>query len=296
MKLCLGTVQFGLDYGIQGNKKPKKSQVYEMLEYAIDNGIEIFDTASEYGKAEEIIGNFIRTNINESGRVHIVSKLNPSAFREGEEGKWPKIAVESAKRSLGNLAIGRFEAYLFHNASYIFDRRAVEALEQVKERGLADWIGVSIYSPKEAMKALDYPEISIIQIPYNVFDRRLDKCGFFNKAKEQGVLIFARSSLLQGLVMMEPDMLPDKVVFAKRYLQVFLQICRKYDQTPLRTAIAYVLKKKEIDHVVFGIDTIEQLKEYIAIGDVDLPQEMVQEIDEKFDEVEEKLVNPSMWR
>ena len=60
VKYCLGTVQFGSQYGIQGNRQPLEREVFEMLNFAIDRGIEIFDTASAYGESEKILGAYIR--------------------------------------------------------------------------------------------------------------------------------------------------------------------------------------------------------------------------------------------
>ena len=296
MKLCLGTVQFGMDYGIQGNGQPQEEKVFEMLSYAIDNGVEMLDTASAYGKAESVLGNYIRAFPDKAGKVNIVSKMRPDAFKENKVNLWSEIAVENARESLERLGVQKFAAYLFHNTAHIFDARAVYALNKVKEEGITDRIGVSVYSPEEAMKALEYPQVETIQIPYNLFDHRLDKFGFFKKAKEQNVLVFARSSLLQGLVMMDPNHLPDRVSFAKEYLEQFLSICSEYRMPPLKAAVGYVGSKNGIDYVVFGVDNLTQLEEYVVMKNSILPSEMMQKIENKFENVEERLVNPVLWK
>ena len=51
MQLCLGTVQFGMDYGIRNQKQPTLEQAVEMLDYATQNGINHIDTANAYGTA-----------------------------------------------------------------------------------------------------------------------------------------------------------------------------------------------------------------------------------------------------
>ena len=296
MKLCLGTVQFGLDYGIQGNKQPKEEKVFEMLSFAIDSGITMLDTASAYGEAEELLGKYFRAFPEKKSAVGIVSKLKPDAFAETDTGDWAEIAVQNARKSLERIGVSKLEAYLFHNASFIFDINAVHALNEVKRTGLAERIGVSVYSPDEAMKALDYPEIGVIQIPYNLFDHRLDKCGFFEKAKEQGVIVFARSSLLQGLIMMDPDNLPDKVRFAKEYLIKLHRICNLYHIDLLDIAVDYVGSKDGIDYVVFGVDDLMQLKQYLSLSKDRLPEEIMALLESTFQEVEERLVNPVLWR
>ena len=296
MKYCLGTVQFGLKYGIQGNGQPQKEKAFEMLEYAVNSGIDMLDTASAYGEAETVLGEFIRSHPESAKKAAIVSKLKPDAFSDAEKKSWDSVAVQNAEASLNRLGIDRFAVYLFHNAAYIFDPDAVAALYSVREQGLADRIGVSIYSPEEAMKALEYPAVSAIQIPYNLFDQRLDSCGFFRKAREQNVQVFARSSLLQGLVMMDPDSLPSRVSFAEPYIRKLLSICEEHGIPPLETAVGYVGGKNEIDYVVFGADNITQLKQYISIRDTVLPHRMLEEITDAFAGAEERLVNPVLWK
>ena len=134
----------------------------------------------------------------------------------------------------------------------------------------------------------------MIQIPYNVFDQRLDMCGF-EKAKNMNVKIFAGSSLLQGLVLMDPNKVPEKVKFAKRYLSRFIDICGRYDCTPLKAAVGYVNSKSDVDFVVFGVDNIEHLMEYISIRNWTMPQDMLEEFQATFKTVDNRMLNPSLW-
>lgn len=134
------------------------------------------------------------------------------------------------------LNIPRLEAFLFHNAEYIFDEAAVRALYCACQEGMAEKIGVSIYTPQEAMKALEYGEIEVIQIPYNVFDQRLDKCGFFEKAKKKGVEVYARSSMLQERLLMDLEGLPERMCFAKTYLRRLCPYMRRVWSASLKSS------------------------------------------------------------
>lgn len=296
MKYCLGTVQFGINYGIQGNTQPRYEDVYDILNYAIDHGILQFDTAAAYGEAENVLGSYIRSMPDKAMDMNIVSKLSPDSFSSSDKTEWKQIAVTKARESLLRLGIERFSAFLFHNATLIYDENAVAALTAVKEAGLTDCIGVSVYTPEEAMKALSYSQLGAIQIPYNLFDKRLDKCGFFEKAKDRNIIIYARSSLLQGLAVMDPYNLPDRVSFAKEYLLKYDAICKEYAVSKLNAAIGYVAQKDDIDYIVFGVDNMTQLKEYLSLENKYLPASMIASIDEIFDNTPEKLVNPTMWK
>lgn len=72
MKLVLGTVQFGMDYGIQGGRRPKEKDVEEILSYAADHGIHYFDSASAYGNAEKVVGNYIRHQTDRADQMKII--------------------------------------------------------------------------------------------------------------------------------------------------------------------------------------------------------------------------------
>lgn len=295
MKLCLGTVQFGMDYGIQGGHQPEYYKIDNIFDYAISHGITTFDTAAAYGEAEDVLGHYIKHSKRSQKDIKVISKLAASVFDNADRAVWPNIAIDNASKSRDSLRIEQLEAYLFHNASLINDLYAVKAIASVKEQGISKKVGVSIYFPEEAMKALEYDEIDVIQIPYNVFDRRLDKCGFFHKAKEKSVEVYARSTLLQGLIMMNEGELPASMAFAKGYLKRYHDICREYDVSSLAGAVGYVDSHEGIDYIVFGVDNISQLHEYIDINDTVISNEMVKALDEAFSDVEEKLVNPVLW-
>lgn len=270
--------------------------VFRILDRAVCSGIDTLDTAYAYGDAEIVLGNYLKENDILKDKIKMISKLAVGVFDGRQKERWGKIAVENARKSLERLGLLRLEAYLFHDASYVFVPEAVKALHSVVEEGLAGKVGVSVYEPDEAMKALEYPEIGVIQIPYNVFDRRLDRCGFFRRAKEKGVEVYARSSLLQGLVLMDPDKgLPEKIGFAGKYIRRFRSICEEYRVPPLETAVCYAGNHEGIDCVVFGVDNERQLEEYVSMMSKTLPEGMENRLAEAFDTVEERLVNPVLW-
>lgn len=295
MKFALGTVQFGMDYGVQGGTQPSVEAVNEMLSLALDKGIDHFDTASAYGNAQELLGSFREKYLDRLGEMRLISKMSPKGLEENSKATWRDIILADIRESLDKLKAEKLEAFLFHNAKYIFDEDAVSALLSVCSENLAEKAGVSVYTPKEAMKALEYDGIGVIQIPYNVFDQRLDKCGFFEKAERKGVEVYARSSLLQGLIMMEPRYLPDRMRFAEGYLERFRAICREYQISPLKAAVGYAGNHPGIDYVVFGVDNRKQLSEYLSMQEETIPEDMLKALKKEFEEVEEKLVNPVLW-
>ena len=287
MNYCLGTVQFGMNSGVQNNGRPNLELVFNILDEAISNGVFCFDTAMDYGNAEQILGKYIYDrNINKD-YIKIITK--------GKSQSDLQIIIDNIKNSIENMHIEKLYGFLFHDSSVVYSKDSMDSLNRIKSNGYAENIGVSIYTPEEALKALEY-DIDIIQVPYNLFDSRLDKVDFFKKAKEKSIEIYARSSLLQGLALMDYNKLPSNVLFAKDYLIEFDNLCKKYGIDRLNAAVNYVASNDLIDYIVFGTDNLKQFKEYMVIKDKKLPIEFINEIKNCFSDVPEKLVNPVLWK
>lgn len=295
MELCLGTVQFGMDYGIQNVGRPSLKKALKILEYAFAHGITHFDTAAAYGDAEAVIGTFVRGDPYNRKGIRVISKISSDLLEGVPEERLSDRISEHAGRSIARTGTDSLEGYLLHDPRLLTDE-AVGALSKVRDSGLAKAVGVSVYTPEEAMKALEYDALTIIQVPYNVFDQRLNRCVFFTKAKEKGISVYVRSILLQGLATMDHDALPRHMQFAKTYMKRFHEICGRYCMKYLDVAVSYVFSQVEADYAVVGVDTVDQLEEYVGMSDRKLPDQLVNELREAFEFVEERLVNPVLWK
>ena len=293
MKYCLGTVQFGLNYGIQNNGKPTEQQVGELLKTAILNDIAVFDTAASYGNSEEILGRFLARNCNKD--IKVISKISSDVLADINDAEFLPELNKHIQTTLSRLQINKLYGMLYHDSKSVNYPDRINTLLKAKSSNKVEKIGVSIYTPTEALKALEY-DIDIIQVPYNLFDNRLDKVNFFKKAKEKGIEIYARSSLLQGLALMDESKLPTNMLFAKEYIEKFNNLCSEYNIDRLSAAVNYVASNEYIDYVVFGVDNMEQLLQYISIRNNNLSSGLIEDIKKEFDDVPEKLVNPILWK
>lgn len=293
MKYCLGTVQFGLNYGIQNNGKPSEDLVNKLLQTALSNNIDMLDTAAAYGDSEIILGKFLAQCSNNKAKV--ISKISSEVLNNLDNNASTSALRKGIEESLKRLQVSKLYGLLYHDSRVVDLEDRVNLLIRTKESNLVEKVGISIYSPEEALKAINY-NIDIIQVPYNIFDDRLSKVGFFAKAKEKNIEIYARSPLLQGLALMDYNNLPENVLFAKAYVKKFDDICRKYGVDRLFAAVNYVASNEYIDYIVFGVDNMDQLQQYLSIRDGDLPKKFIEEIKNEFNEVPEKLVNPVLWK
>jgi len=295
-KLVLGTVQFGLDYGINNqNGKPAREKSIEMLNFAHNRGIKTFDTAYAYGDAEEILGEFLQ-NINSDEKVKIITKLKPNILLVSQDEIYDIIA-NNFKESLKRLKRDYVDGYLLHTPEYIREEKIVTALNDLKKLGLVKKIGVSIYEEEDAIFAAKLDVVDYIQVPYSIFDQRLDKTDFFQLAKKNKKTIFGRSAFLQGLFFMSEERIPSHLQNVKVYFRELDKIISKYNLSRGQIALLFSLKNKNIDYVVFGVDNVEQLQEDINIAEQDIDcEQCIKELKDKFVNIEKNIIFPSLWK
>ncbi|KNZ42659.1 aldo/keto reductase [Acetobacterium bakii] len=294
-RLCLGTVQFGLDYGVNNKKgKPSKDHVFEMLDIAVDRGLQYFDTAAAYGNAEELIGEYVASR-GIKNKLEIISKLKPNLI--DTNSKSPETVVEKEIiNSLKKMNLEALNGYLLHTPTDFYNSEIMEGLVRSKEKGLVKNIGVSIYEFSHAMDVVSSDSVDYIQVPYSIFDQRMDRDLFFQKAKGNNVKVFARSAFLQGLLVMDGDSLPHHLEHAKRYLKIYEEILNKYRMTKIEGAIHFSYDNPNIDYVVFGVDNKEQLIKNLDIVDKnEINKDYLNSIKAALSNIEESIIFPSLW-
>lgn len=288
-QLCLGTVQLGMNYGIKNvlGRRPTYTESFAVLDAALEAGIRSFDTARVYGMAEEVLGCY---GLAQEENVRIISKLRPDLPNDAG------AVLHEVKESLYRLKAQKLTCLMLHRASDM-DRSAImEALCRAKELGLTSAIGVSVYEPEDAGRAAEDGRFDAIQIPYNVLDRRLDASGFFRRAKERHIMVYARSAFLQGLLLMEPETAERKVPGSGALIRLFRKIAEKYGFTHAEAAMLYSLTHPGIDYVVFGVDTAEQLNENIKIlQKAEQFDHCCEELRSAFNDVPREIITPSLW-
>lgn len=296
MELCLGTVQFGMDYGIKGQKQPSVDQAVEMLDYATHNGITTIDTANAYGTAEDVVGVFLSKKTVSRDKLFIISKFRPNLLDEVSPNEYYSVMRANLENTLSRLHTDYLDSYLLHSARYVFDDEIIETLNRMKRDGLVRRVGVSIYEPEEAKKCIDRPNVEFMQLPYSIFDQRMEKAGVFEYAKKDNILIHSRSAFIQGLILMNENEVPDFLSKAKPIVRKIDVLCHRHGISRISLAMNYVKQQSRISHLVFGVDNINQLKENIQIFQEDIPADIIEDIAKEFTDIEADIVMPSLWK
>jgi len=278
-KLGLGTVQFGLDYGISNLEgQTPKEEVKKILEVATKAGIDILDTAFDYGKSEEVLGDFLQLYPN----MKVVSK-----FPTPDMGKCVSDYLE---KSLQRLRIKSLYGYLAHHSNLVLQNPDLwKELNLLKQRNLISKIGYSLYTPAELERLLDLNMIpDIIQVPFNVFDRRF--APHFPLLQKLGVEIHTRSAFLQGLFFVDADSLPSFFDPVKAYLK---EIRKGYSSiSDLSGALLYFCASSPfVAKVIVGVNNVKQLRQNLE--SLASPQKKVDW--NKFQLSEESILLPSNW-
>jgi len=285
-KIILGTVQFGLDYGINNNTgKPNHYEVKSIFDYAYNNDINFLDTAEAYGNSHEIIGNY---HENSSNKFEVITKYSSARF------DLPKNISERINDHLKTLNISNLYCYMFHNYDDFknyFDSFKLELLE-LKSKGIIKKIGVSLHNNHHINDVLKNKEIELIQLPYNLFDNKSKREKVFLKAKKNGVEIHTRSTFLQGLFFKDLATIGGKITVLKKYLLELKRLANKNEINSL--ALNYVCSNANIDGILLGVDNVSQLKKNLSCINDNKFDDVIENID-SIHVKEENLLNPANW-
>jgi aryl-alcohol dehydrogenase-like predicted oxidoreductase len=261
MKIAIGTVQFGVNYGISNkNGKSNKNEVSSILKVAENFGIDTIDTAALYGDSEQVLGEIL-----DKHSWKIITKsphFNESKIRSSDV----TILRQSIQSSLKKLNQDKIYGFLVHDCNDLLKpgwKMLVDELNKFKSEGVINKIGVSVYSVKQIDHVLDNLDLDLIQLPVNIFDQNLHINGYLKKIKQYNIEIHARSVFLQGLLLMKIKSIP---LFFKPIEENFLNFYDKAEElsmSQLELALNYVSNIDEVDKVIVGVNNKEQLIQII---------------------------------
>lgn len=287
-RLALGTVQFGLPYGVANTQgQVSYDQAEAMLGAMRTAGIDTIDTAIAYGEAETVLG-----RIGISG-FRLVSKV--PALREPARAvdDWVVAQVEA---SLERLRVPRLGGLMLHAPDDLLGPRGSDlarGLLRVRDAGLAERIGLSVYSPEQLAALVDRLPLEIIQIPLNIFDRRFAETGWLDRLVSDGAEVHARSVFLQGLLLMPSDRVPSKFAPFRTLIDgwhAWLSGDAAAGRSTVQACLAHVASYAGISRLVVGADSLAQLQDIIeaaSTAPLRAPESLASPAT--------PLINPAQW-
>ena len=294
-KITLGTAQLVSNYGI-ANLKKKSNSGNSILKYAMENNINTFDTSPTYGKSEKTLGKFFQHTNNKSTIITKIPKI-PLNNSPSLEKIYYKMKIHISK-SLLDLQLDRIPICLLHNAKDMnnYDGMIRKTLLKLKHEKLINLIGVSAYTPEEVKEFLKYDDFDVIQIPINIFDRRLINTKLLDELHNSKKIIFARSIFLQGLLFLDPHSLPKKLEIAKDPLIELNEFCKERNITIHEIAFKFIQGLNPITSMIVGVEDLLQLKQSVEIFNSEpLSKEINKDLCNRFNDLPEELINPIKW-
>ena len=292
-KFGLGTVQFGLDYGF--TKRKTQNEVNDILNTAVNNKVNLIDTAREYGDSEEKIGNFMREYDND---FVIATKLNLIEDVEScDYESFRNNIFQSVDESLNNLNIDKIPILQLHQVDNTLysNNDFWSCIEELKKEKLIIKFGVSIYGVNEGEFLLDNHGnlIDYLQIPYNIFDRRFD--SIFNKIQINNVDLITRSTFLKGIIPCSMEDVPDELNEIKPYKSKLELLSDKLNIPVDELALIFVYYNKNISSTILGVNSSMELENNVNCV-TKFNESILDSIDfDDFKISNQKLIDPREW-
>jgi len=289
-KVILGTAKIGIsDYGFSSNSSC--SSCYDLFQKAAELGVSILDTSPRYGNAEEIIGEYHR---HADTKFLISTKIDDLIPNDVDSEA--KI-FRSIEQSISRTDVSNIDSVYLHQNEFgiIDDEKILSALSKLKESGLVNKIGTSIYSYEECEFSLNCDVYDVIQMPLSIMDSHI----YSKLVKKYSVLnkeIVARSIFLQGTLLNRSD-IGGKVKQAasmNNYLNQLDTLAKKYDVDILSLACSFVLSLEGVSSFIVGTASETNLTNIINASQCNLPDDLIKKVKKLSDEYKE-WGNPRNW-
>lgn len=281
-KFALGTVQFGINYGISNDLGvPGDSELRRIFDIAFLNGISVLDTAPAYGNAEERIG------VLSENRFKVVTKFVNVTNRQALK--------DSLEQSIKRIKTEQLYAFMAHNSNELISNPDLwDFLCAERERGRIKKIGYSLYTTDQLEQLLLLEmKPDIVQLPYNLIDRKFE--SYLPELNSYGTEVHIRSVFLQGLFFMDVNNLPPKLQQLKPALNSIHRLCKEMDISITQLALSFVNNNPFIDKILIGVLSCNQLRQ--NINEINSNKCNIQLMDEinKIEIVDKTILNPANW-
>ena len=195
-EIGLGTWQVGGKWGDPFSHE----NADKTLNAAIDSGINFIDTADVYGdrESEKAVGRLVKSRTE---RIYVATKCGRQLSPHTDEAYQPQVLRKFVEDSLKNMGLETLDLIQLHcPPTETYDRPEIFGLfDTLKQEGKILNMGVSVEKVDEALKAIQYDNVTTVQIIFNMFRQRPAE-DFFAEAAKRNVGILARVPLASGLL------------------------------------------------------------------------------------------------
>lgn len=256
---------------------------------AIEAGIDWFDTAFSYGyqgEAERYLGEVLAEHHNQphASRLKVIGKVGQrwSPDRKRYTDASPGRLIADAEESLRRLGLEKFDCLLLHAIDPKVDlKRSADAIESLRQRGLADRIGISNANREELQQFAAYVECSAIECPLNLLQRHaLD--SVIPSAAQLQASVYVYWTLMKGLLAGQitrdhqfdvGDSRPGYEIFqgekrrrAHDVIDRLARLAQQHDTTVAKLSIGWAVSQPGVTAALVGAKTPAQIHETASAG------------------------------
>lgn len=285
-KMSLGTVQLGMDYGINNSVgRPDEATAHELLKTALDGGVSVLDTASAYGGSEAVIGGFLKQCPQYKPIIVTKCMTCEGALRA------------QAENSLAKLGISKIPVLMLHREDDMFDYAVQGTLKRLKAEGLIGYAGVSLSGHTHIDYVAQSDLYEAVQLPLNMADCSAAQNGGLKKLQAAGKSVFVRSVFLQGLFFKDPDNLPAGILQkAAEPLRRISALSQETGLSVAELALPFVRDLEGVSSLILGCETPEQVRQNLKLMDApELSEEIRIKIMNIFDGIDPRIAMPWTW-
>ena len=300
-ELALGTVELGMAYGIPQPGEapvPDEAEAALILQRAVDAGITLIDTARAYGLAEERIGRALGHRRHEIVLASKFTLVGPdrSVLRGDDLRRHFWASLEASLVALRTDHLDVYQVHAGADPAILGDGVIVELLSAAKAQGKIRLAGLSAYGVALPLAGLASGGFDVLQVAYNVLDRRME-AAVFPQAQAQGVGVIVRSALLKGALTERGDHLPDHLAPLREASQTFRRLARELPgrPTPVQAALRFCLAHPAVSAALIGVRSLPELDEARGLTAIpDLSPHVITQL-ETLALTDEELLNPGTW-
>lgn len=195
-EISLGTWQVG---GVWGDEFSHEN-AEKILNSAVDAGINFIDTADVYGdgESEKAVGRFVKSR---SERIYVATKCGRQINPHTNEAYQPAVLRKFVENSLKNMGLETLDLIQLHcPPTEVYYRPEIfELFDRLKDEGKILNLGISVEKVEEALKGIEFDNVTSVQIIFNTFRQRPSEL-FFEQAKKKNIGVIVRVPLASGLL------------------------------------------------------------------------------------------------
>ncbi|KQL35630.1 aldo/keto reductase [Psychrobacillus sp. FJAT-21963] len=261
----------------------------KIIQVALDNGINYFDTADLYNKGEneKIVGNALKNNRKD---IILGTKVGNRSNETGEGWTWDaskKWITTAVHESLKRLQTDYIDVYQLHGGTMEDDvDEVIDTMESLKKDGLIREYGISSIRPNVIDRFLSKSNAVSVMMQYSLLDRRPEE--WFSLLEKNEVSLLTRGTLAKGLLTPEGISRANKtdeyLSYSKGELIETIENLQSLDKPLNSIALQYVLQSKVTGSMIIGasssqqlLETIHAYKQQVSVGILDKVSEFTKQ-------------------